>query len=122
MTRDEANAWIRSLRPGILAAGNWWDWGKKGQPFVDIAVTETRHFPETNTHPGETCWKLEQGWFWEEGAKLSVNAGQIAREIHTAHSRNANFLLNVGPDKQGRILEVSRKVLAEIPVLRRSQP
>ena len=31
---------------------------------MDIAVKELRHFPETNKAPGETCWKLEQGWFW----------------------------------------------------------
>jgi alpha-L-fucosidase len=89
---------------------------------VDIAVTETRHFPATNTHPGETCWKLEQGWFWDEGAEPLLTAGQIARGIHTAHSRNANFLLNVGPDKQGRIIDASRKILAEIPASRRHQP
>jgi len=40
---------------------------------------------------------------------------QVAREIRTAHSRNANFLLNVGPDRQGRIAGSSLKVLREIP-------
>lgn len=115
MTADEANAWIRGFGPGILASGNWWDWGKKGTPFLDIAVTETRHFPKDNTSPGETCWKLEQKWFWDEGFKATITAEEVARQMKTAHSRNANFLLNVGPDKQGRIVESSRKVLAEIP-------
>jgi alpha-L-fucosidase len=118
MARAEANAWVRGLRPGILASGNWWDWGKKGTPFVDIAVTETRHFPEGNTAPGETCWKLEQQWFWQEGSKTTATAAAIAREIKTAHARNANFLLNVGPDRQGRIIGSSRKTLAGIPGLR----
>jgi alpha-L-fucosidase len=31
-----------------------------------------------------------------------------------AHSRNANFLLNVGPDRDGIITESSIKALAEI--------
>lgn len=119
MTSDEANAFFRSLRPGVIASGNWWDWGKKGMAFADIAVTETRHFPEDNTAPGETCWKLEDKWFWEEGFKTAITAEQIAREIKTAHTRNANFLLNVGPDKQGRILDSSLKTLAEIPKLRK---
>lgn len=119
MSSDEANAFFRSLRPGVIASGNWWDWGKKGTAFVDIAVTETYHFPEDNTAPGETCWKLEDKWFWEEGFKTTITAEQIAREIKTAHTRNANFLLNVGPDKQGRILDSSLKTLAEIPTLRK---
>lgn len=111
----DANAWVRSLRPDIIASANWWNWGKKGRPFTDIAVTETRHFPVANTHAGETCWKLEQGWFWQEGARPVVTAGAISKHIRTAHSRNANFLLNVGPDRQGRILPASREVLAGIP-------
>jgi alpha-L-fucosidase len=32
------------------------------------------------------------------------------------------FLLNVGPDRRGRIVDSSIKALAEIPVLRRKQP
>lgn len=31
-----------------------------------------------------------------------------------AHARNWNFLLNVGPDKEGKIIESSVKTLAEI--------
>jgi alpha-L-fucosidase len=115
MTAEEANAWIRSLGPNMIASGNWWDWKKKGQPFVDIAVTETFHFKEGNTAVGETCWKLEDKWFWEEGFKTTASTANIAAEMKTAHTRNANFLLNVGPDKQGRILDTSLKVLAEIP-------
>jgi alpha-L-fucosidase len=36
----------------------------------------------------------------------------------TAHRRNANFLLNVGPDKNGRIVAASIEALAEIGKLR----
>lgn len=118
MPAEEATAWMRSLGPQIIACGNWWNWGKKGRPYLDIAVTETRHFPEGNTHPGETCWKLEQKWFWEEGFRARVSAEAIARHMHTAHSRNANFLLNVGPDKQGRIVPTSLEVLKAIPAAR----
>jgi len=114
----EANTWVRSLDPRIIASGNWWDWDKKGQPFSDIAITETYHFPESNSHPGETCWKLEGKWFWEDGFKTTSTAEQIAREIKTANARNANFLLNIGPDKQGRIIESSLKTLSKIPAAR----
>ncbi len=36
-----------------------------------------------------------------------------------AHARNSNYLLNVGPDRNGRIVESSRKVLEEIGKLRK---
>ena len=99
--------------PDIIASSNWWDWGKKGTPFVDIAVKEMRHFPEDNTAPGETCWKLEQAWFWKEGARAKT-AEQTLDLLGKVNSRNSNFLLNVGPDRDGKIIESSIKTLAEI--------
>ena len=113
MTADEAKAFIRSLGPGILASANWWDWGKKGTPFVDIAVKELRHFPENNINPGETCWILEQGWFWQKGF-CTDSVQNIMSNMAKVHARNSNFLLNVGPDKNGRIIESSLKALVKI--------
>jgi alpha-L-fucosidase len=117
MPVQEAQAFHRSLRPDILASANWWDWSKKGTPYVDIAVKEMRHFPEDNKTPGETCWKLEGAWFWKEGAR-SKKAKQALQLMTTANSRNSNFLLNVGPDRNGKIIESSIRTLAEIGRLR----
>jgi len=113
MAADEILAHIRGIRPQIIASANWWNWAKKGTPYVDIAVKELRHFPEANKAPGETCWCLEQKWFWTEASR-SKSTGQILALMATAHSRNSNFLLNVGPDRNGNIIESSIKTLAEI--------
>jgi alpha-L-fucosidase len=113
MPTDEARAFIRGLRMDLLASSNWWDWGRKGTPYADIAVKEMRQFPENNTFPGETCWCLEQGWFWHEGASAKT-AKQVVDLLITVNSRNSNFLLNIGPNKQGRFEEASVKVLAEV--------
>jgi len=114
---DEAQTFIRGLRRDLLASSNWWDWGRKGTPYADITVKEMRQFPETNTAPGETCWCLEQGWFWQEGARPKT-AKQVLALLTAANSRNSNFLLNVGPNRQGRFEEASVKVLAEVGTLR----
>jgi uncharacterized protein len=121
MPAEEALAFVRSLRPDLLASSNWWDWGKKGTPYADIAVKEMRQFPETNTAPGKTCWCLEQGWFWKEGARPRT-ANQVMNLLRTVNSRNSNFLLNVGPNRQGRFEEASVQVLAEIGKLRMPDP
>ena len=117
MPADEILTHIRSIRPNAIASANWWSWGKKGTPYVDIAVKELRHFPEANKAPGETCWCLEQKWFWKEGSR-SKTTGQILALMTTANSRNSNFLLNVGPDRNGNIVESSIKTLADIGKLR----
>jgi len=121
MPADEILTHIKGIRPDILSSSNWWDWGKKGRPYVDIAVKELRHFPEDNQAPGETCWKLERGWFWSEGAHAG-SANGVMRHMATAHSRNSNFLLNVGPDRNGKIIESSIKTLAEIGTLWKPVP
>jgi len=116
MPADEILSHIRGIRPDILSSSNWWDWGRKGTPFVDIAVKELRHFPEDNQAPGETCWKLEQKWFWNEGFRAG-NAKGVMGHMATAQARNSNFLLNVGPDRNGKIIESSIRTLAEIGTL-----
>lgn len=118
MPADEILAYLRDVRPNIITSSNWWDWGKKGTPYADIAVKELRHFPETNEAPGETCWKLEQGWFWVGKGARAGSAKGVMGHMATAHSRNSNFLLNVGPDRNGNIIESSIKTLADIGKLR----
>jgi alpha-L-fucosidase len=113
MPADEILTCIRGVRPNTIASANWWSWGKKGTPYVDIAVKELRHFPEGNTAPGETCVKLEQKWFWHEGFRAGSAQG-VMSHMAKAHSRNSNLLLNVGPDRNGKFEESSVKVLAEI--------
>jgi alpha-L-fucosidase len=113
MPADEILGHIRSIRPNIIASANWWDWAKKGKPYLDIAVTETKHFPEGNMNPGETCWSLEQSWFWNESFHPK-SAQDILVQKKIANSRKANFLLNVAPDKHGNFGKSSVNVLEEI--------
>jgi alpha-L-fucosidase len=119
MPAEEARAWIRSMRPNLIASSNWWDWGKKGTPYLDIAIKEMRHFPEGNQIPGETCWCLEQSWFWGPGTRTK-SASQVFDLMTKVHARNSNFLLNVGPDRSGKIVESSLKTLADVGRLRKS--
>jgi alpha-L-fucosidase len=117
MPAEEVLSYYKGIRPGILASANWWDWAKKGTPYADIAVTEVREFPEDNKYPGETCWTLEKSWFWSEDTHPK-SAGEIVPLIINANNRNANFLLNVGPDKNGNFMESSIQTLKEIGKLR----
>ena len=118
MPADEILTHLRDVRAETLTSSNWWDWSKKGMPYADIAVKELRHFPQTNTTPGETCWKLEQGWFWVGEKARAADAKSIIAHMVRAHERNSNFLLNVGPDRNGNIIPSSLKALAEIGRLR----
>jgi alpha-L-fucosidase len=113
MDANEYLGWLRSIRPGILASANWWDWSKKGTPYADIAVTEMRHFPEDNAAIGETCWQLEEKWFWN-GDSDPKSPESMFELLKNTNGRNANLLLNVGPNRKGDILESSIETLIEI--------
>ena len=48
---------------------------------------------------------------------LSFRAGSakgVMSNMAKAYARNSNFLLNVGPDKNGKIIESSIRTLAEV--------
>ena len=116
MSAGDAQAFIRSLRPNLIASGNWWDWKKKGSPYLDIVVSETRHLGQSHLDhktTGETCWCLE-GRQWFYGGAGPKSAADIVKQIGIANGNRANFLLNVAPNKQGKFQEASVKVLAEI--------
>ena len=110
---EEIMPFFRGIRPDVLVSGNWWDWSKKGSPYADIAVTEMRHFPEDNELVGETCWKLEDLWFWN-GPTTTKNAADMVNLLNKVNNRNANLLMNVGPDKNGNIVDTSIQTLKEI--------
>jgi alpha-L-fucosidase len=116
MSAEEAKAFTRSLGPHIIACGNWWDWGKKGAPYLDLEISELKHCAERQKEhlyqPGETCLQLERKWFFSgSGPK---NAKSIVHHIMTANGRRKNLLLNVGPGKDGKISATSIKALGEI--------
>lgn len=105
----------RGIRPDVLASSNWWSWGKKGTPYLNIAVKELGHFPETNTAPGETCFTLTgRKWFWKEGTSRYRSPDGVIGKLRTANSRNSNLLLNVPPNREGKIDEAAVAVLKDI--------
>lgn len=113
MPAEQARAFFDRLNPQMVVSGNWADWAKKGEPYLDVCIKECRDFSEGFQGPGETCWYLENGWFWQPGITTNPT-DEILSHMQTALSRNSNFLLNVGPDRQGRILDTSAQALKQI--------
>jgi alpha-L-fucosidase len=116
MPAEDARAFTRSLGPNIIACGNWWDWAKKGTPYLDLVVSETKQIRELADDsmylPGETCWLLEGRWFYN--GSRPKRAEIVMQDLIAANSRRMNFLLNVSPDKKGKMGEASVKTLAEV--------
>jgi alpha-L-fucosidase len=60
-----------------------------------------------------TCDTVNQGWFWSPNAQTTP-AQKLCAEYSDARARGFPFLLNVGPDKSGRIPDQDTAVLMEL--------
>jgi alpha-L-fucosidase len=63
--------------------------------------------------PMETCDTLAHHWFWEEGDALK-SVKTLVRTYQTTVLRGANLLLDLAPDKTGRIPEATAARLMEM--------
>jgi alpha-L-fucosidase len=64
--------------------------------------------------PLEYCTSITPGWFWNEGQGYSHPSGAtIADWVRTARATQSNFLLNIGPNKDGRLPEYHRSFLLD---------
>jgi alpha-L-fucosidase len=74
--------------------------------------------PEGNTDPAEVCDTIQTKarWFWHPGLGGSdiQTASQILETIRLCHARNANYLLNVPPDRAGLISGIHLQRMKEI--------
>ena len=44
MSQEKAKEFFKSLSHPVLASCNWWDWGLKGTPFLDVSIKRRRIF------------------------------------------------------------------------------
>ncbi len=64
--------------------------------------------------PLEFCTTITPGWFWNENqGYCHPSAATIYDWYATARAAQANFLLNIGPNKAGLLPEVHRKFLRQ---------
>lgn len=75
---------------------------------------------EGNTNPSEVCDNIGNGWFWTSKARAENidSAEEVIRMLDVCNSRSANYLLNVAPDRSGRIPDWGVARLKEIGQLR----
>ena len=121
----EIRAHVKSLQPRCLVIGNnahsledsdvyscEFPWDPKGLP------------PEGNKMPAEVCDKISRTWFWNtaDGPEHVRSARWLADLIGLCNRRNANYLLNVPPDRDGLISGPHLERLREVAALINATP
>jgi alpha-L-fucosidase len=75
--------------------------------------------PDGNTIPAEVCDKISKTWFWNttDRPEHLKDTQEIIKMLKLCNERNANYLLNVPPDRHGLISGMHLKRMQEIAAL-----
>lgn len=120
----EIQAHIKSIQPHcILLANN--AHSLRDSDVVGYEYPWSGQLPPVdNTLPAEVCDTIQTGqrWFWTEVSQPSdlQPAAKIVRTLRTCNQRNANYLLDVPPDRDGLISGPQLERLKEVGALIRS--
>jgi alpha-L-fucosidase len=120
----ETLAYIRSLQPHCLVLAN----NSANLRDSDVLGFEypwkAQMPPAGNELPAEVCDTIQTGarWFWREVKQPSdlQTAESVVARIRASNGRNANYLLDVPPDRDGLISGPQLQRLREIGTLLRS--
>jgi len=117
---QKIRAHIKSLQRRCLVIGNnahdlrdsdvyscEYPWDSKGIP------------PEGNRTPAEVCDKISRTWFWNTAdlPEHVRDAGKIVKMLKLCNERNANYLLNVPPGRDGLISGAHLERMQEVAAL-----
>ncbi|HEY5228161.1 MAG TPA: alpha-L-fucosidase [Opitutaceae bacterium] len=103
----EIQAYVRGLQPNCLLLAN----NARNLAASDVLSYEfpwkSEMPPADNAVPAEVCDTIQTGqrWFWREVRSPAdlQGAQAIVDKIHSCNARNANYLLDVPPDRDGLI-------------------
>ena len=120
----EVMAFIRSLQPRCVLLAN----NARNLSDSDVLSYEypwkSEMPPRDNLLPAEVCDTIQTGarWFWREVRQPSdlQAAADVAARARECNGRNANYLLDVPPDRDGLISGPQLARLQEIGALLRS--
>ena len=119
----EIKAHVQSLQPNCLViANNSTDFKETDihsyeYPFLKSRKSGKELPPEKNTNASEVCDCITPGaWFWETNLNEEsvTSAADLVDMLKLCNSRQANYLLNVPPDRTGRLPEMLVRRLKEI--------
>ncbi len=117
----EILAYLKSVQPHCLVLANNAANLKDSDVLSNEFPWEGKLPPPDNDLPAEVCDTIQTGqrWFWSEVRKPSDlrTAEAIVETLSTCNRRNANYLLDVPPDRDGLISGPQLERLREVSAL-----
>jgi alpha-L-fucosidase len=100
---------VHRLQPACLVNG------RVGNGMGDYATTRDNQYL---TGPVDMDWEcpatMNDTWGYRASDQHWKSAAELLANLRDVRSKGGNYLLNVGPDEEGRIPDASRAILAEL--------
>ena len=102
----ELNEMVRSYQPEIIINNR-------------SGIPEDYDTPEQHIIPSDREWECAMPisdfwWGYTKGDKLHKPAVKIIRQLAMCAAHGGNYLLNVGPDEDGKIEKIDEEILMEV--------
>jgi alpha-L-fucosidase len=101
ITRAQSAAirrFVKKIQPGCLVSG------RIGHGLGDYGIPRDNQMPPGRlSGDWEVCATLNHTWGFKKHDHAWKSAGNLIRTLVESASKNANYLLNIGPDADGRV-------------------
>lgn len=103
--------YLRCLKPEILINNRV---AKRYEFLRDYGTPEQFHIDSVVDYLWEACYTLNTSWGFKYGDDQWKQPDEIYEKLMEIIGFGGNFLLNIGPDGQGRVPEESVRILLEV--------
>ena len=103
--------YIRELKPEIIINNRV---AKRDVFKKDFGTPEQFHLENEVEYDWEACYTLNNSWGYKESDRNWKDAQTVYDKLMDINSKGGNFLLNVGPDGNGKVPKASVDILLEV--------
>jgi len=108
---DNLYQYIRELKPNIIINNRV---SKRKIFKKDFGTPEQFHPDSKLKHYWEACYTMNDSWGFKIKDKDWKSPEEVYQKLEDINGKGGNFLLNVGPDGNGKVPKESAKILLEV--------
>ena len=108
---DNLYQYIRELKPNIIINNRV---SKRKIFKKDFGTPEQFHPDSKLKHYWEACYTMNDSWGFKIKDNDWKNPEEVYQKLEDINGKGGNFLLNVGPDGNGKVPKESAKILLEV--------
>lgn len=103
--------YIRSIGPDVIINNRV---AKRAKFKKDFGTPEQEHHENAKKYLWEACYTMNNSWGFKKSDNNWKSPEKVYDHLQDINTKGGNFLLNIGPDKDGRVPEASVEILKNV--------